>query len=417
MTTVLAVPEALVLADELAGQLSDPRAVWPDGPPPDGRFWPQSLASGAIGIALLHVERARSGRGDWKTAHTWLSLAAGGEITGARNANLFFGAPALALVLHIAASAEHRYQRTFTALDDVVIRITKSRLDEAHARIGRAEQPEMREFDLVRGLSGLATYHLACHPDHEITRKVLAYLARLTEPLPSTSTQPPWWTNVAPNGEPSSDYPQGHGNVGVSHGIGSVLAVLSLGALRDLGSASLTDAIARICTWTDQWRQGDADAPWWPGLITTGQARQGRVAPTLRPVPSWCYGVSGRPRSAAGGHCTQRRRPAADRRMRATRCPPRPRTALTPYRVWPLSRRGWAAPLRPADGRRRSKSQHPPGTPALRRTGDRRTWPGRSIGRTRTAGWHGRRGACAAHHRYRQRTGTLLGLVPGLELN
>lgn len=293
MSTTLAVPDVLPLADELADWLQDPGAVWPDGLPSDALSMPQSLAAGAVGIALLHVERARSGRGDWETAHTWLSLATRGEISAAANANLFFGVPALAFTLHCAASASHRYQRTLAKLDDAVCSITKSRLDQAHARIDRSEQPEMREFDLVRGLAGLATYHLARHPDHEATHAVLAYLARLTEPLSGSNTLPSWWVSVGPNGEPSTDYRQGHGNVGVSHGIGSVLAVLSLAQLRGLGTSAVEDAIARICAWTDEWRQGELDAPWWPGLITIGQVRDRRVAPELRPVPSWCYGVSG----------------------------------------------------------------------------------------------------------------------------
>jgi hypothetical protein len=293
MTTALAVPDLLPLADELADHLNDPRTVWPDGPPDGALSMPQSLAAGAIGIALLHVERARSGRGDWKTAHTWLSLATSGEVTAAANANLFFGVPALAFVLHVAASASNCYRRALAHLDDATLAVTCNRLDEAHARIDRAARPEMREFDLVRGLSGLATYHLARHPEYQITQDVLAYLARLTEPLPGSSTLPPWWTTVAPNGEPSSEYPRGHGNVGVSHGIASVLAVLSLAQLHGSGSAAVTDAITRICTWTDQWRQGSSDAPWWPGLITIGQVHTGQVEPELQPVPSWCYGVCG----------------------------------------------------------------------------------------------------------------------------
>ena len=298
MTAVLAVPETLSLADLLADRLRDTDAVWPAGPPPDGRFWPQSLAAGAAGIALLHAERARSGRGDWDTARAWLSVATSGDVSAAGNASLFFGAPTLAFVLHIAASASHRYQRALAALDSATIAVTRDRLDQARARIDRAEQPEIREFDLVRGLAGLAAYHVACHPDHQITQDVLAYLARLTEPLQGNGTLPPWWTSVAPNGEPSTDYPQGHGNFGMSHGISAVLAVLSIAQTRGLTPATaITDAIARICAWTDRWRQGGPDTPWWPGLITIGQARASRIEPLLRPVPSWCYGVSGTARA------------------------------------------------------------------------------------------------------------------------
>ena len=109
MTVII--PEVLGLADDMAGRLASPREVWPDGPPPEGRFWPQSLAGGAIGIALLHAERARSGRSDWKTAHAWLSEAVSGEVTAAPNASLYFGAP--------GARARARHRRHGTGIGPV----------------------------------------------------------------------------------------------------------------------------------------------------------------------------------------------------------------------------------------------------------------------------------------------------------
>ena len=267
-------------------------------PPTSGRSWPQSLAGGAAGIALLHVERARSGRADWAVAHAWLSEAVRGEVTAAANASLYFGAPALAFTLHIAASSTGRYHRALATLDDATLTVTRARLAQAHVRIDRAEQPELREFDVIRGLAGLGAYHLSRHPDHQVTRDVLAYLVRLTEPLPGADGLPPWWTSVAPNGEPSPDYPDGHGNFGLSHGIGSVLAVLSLAMLRGLAVPGMADAAGRICDWTDQWRHGTTgNAPWWPGFITIEQSRDQRVDPGLRPRPSWCYGVAGTARA------------------------------------------------------------------------------------------------------------------------
>lgn len=297
MITTGPAPAALSVADRLAGALTDPSRAWPDGPPPSGRAWPQSLAGGASGIALLHIERARTGRGDWSTAHAWLSAAVHGEVSAASNANLFFGSPALAFVTHLADSGSGRYSRLLARLDTATLTITRTRLTEAHARIDRAQRAPMAEFDLIRGLSGLGAYHLSRHPDHQITRDVLSYLVRLTDQLPSANGLPPWWTSVAPNGEPSSQYPHGHGNVGLSHGIGSALSVMSLALLRALHVPGMANAVARICAWTDQWRQGDETGPWWPGLITIEQATDGHIDPALRPRPSWCYGVSGTARA------------------------------------------------------------------------------------------------------------------------
>lgn len=288
---------ALSGADQLADALADPNTVWPGDRPNGGRAWSQSLAGGASGIALLHIERARTGRGDWDTAHTWLATALHGEVSAAANANLYFGAPALAFITHRAASASSRYQHVLKRLDTATFAVTRNRLAEAHQRIARGERPPMEEFDLIQGLSGLAAYHLSHHPHHEITRDTLAYLVRLTEPLPDPAGLPPWWMNVAPTGAPHSDHPSGHGNFGLSHGIGSALSVLSLALLRDLTVPGTVDAIKRICVWTDQWRQGNETAPWWPGHISIQQATDNHVHSGLRPRPSWCYGVSGTARA------------------------------------------------------------------------------------------------------------------------
>ncbi|MEU8251858.1 lanthionine synthetase C family protein [Nonomuraea sp. NPDC048916] len=288
--------EALAAANAIATALANPQP-WAAEPPGSGLVWPQSLWAGAAGIALLHIERARSGHGDPRTAHTWLEVAASGALTAAPNAGLFFGAPALAFVTHAAAGTSGRYRRALDRLDDAVTSITRTRLAEAHARIDRGERPPMREFDLIRGLTGLGAYHLRRHPDHPISRDVLSYLVRLTEPLPARGELPPWWTTVAPNGEPSSDYPHGHGNLGMSHGIGAALALLSLAVLRNVPVAGAKEAIERICAWTDTWRQQNDTGAWWPGTITIEQAREQRVDPSQRPRPSWCYGISGTARA------------------------------------------------------------------------------------------------------------------------
>jgi hypothetical protein len=220
-----------------------------------------------------------------------------GEVSAAANANLYFGAPALAFITHRAASASRRYWRVLERLDEATVNVTRTRLAAAHRRIDRAERPPMEEFDLIQGLSGLGAYHLSRHPHHEITRDVLSYMVRLTKPLPYSTDPPPWWMTVGPAGAPSAEYPQGHGNFGLSHGISSALSVLSQALLHDLAVPDMANAVERICAWTDRWRQGDEAGPWWPGLISMQQSTDQRVHPDLRPRPSWCYGVSGTARA------------------------------------------------------------------------------------------------------------------------
>jgi hypothetical protein len=242
----------------------------------------------------LHIERARTGHGDWATARSWLSAAAADDLSAGPNANLFFGAPTLAFVTHAAADQPGKYQRALSELDASTIAVTRRRLDSAHVRIDRGDFPALAEFDLIRGLAGFGVYHLRRHPDHEITRAVLAYFVRLTEPLAGrTDDLPGWWTDLSPNGARSPDFPGGHGNIGMSHGIAAPLAVLAVAVRDGVVVGGQMDAIGRICAWLDTWQQEHSDGPWWPGFITLNDVHNGHVEITSRQRPSWCYGTPG----------------------------------------------------------------------------------------------------------------------------
>lgn len=201
-------PRALAAATAIAERLAYPHAIRSaDSAGGGARRRGQSLAGGAAGIALLHIERTRSRHGDWPTAYAWLTAAARDDLSAGSNAGLYFGAPPLAFVTHAAADRPGKLTRALADLDTSTTALTRRCLDEAHARIDRAERPVLAEFDLIRGLAGLGDYYLLCHPHHEITRAVLSYLVRLTTPLPSGDGLPGWWTEVSPNGNPRRTSP------------------------------------------------------------------------------------------------------------------------------------------------------------------------------------------------------------------
>jgi len=263
-------------------RLASPSIV---GSSPDGRTRPQSLAGGAVGIALLHIERAVSGHGDEATAHLWIRAAGSEPVSIGRNSDPFHGAPALAFMLHTARPLGG-YRRAFASLNDATITLTRQRLAAAHARIDRRDPLTMYEFDLVHGLTGLGLYHLHAHPEHPISRDVMTYLARITEPLDNGSTQPPWWLPSGLGGTPHPDFPHGHGNIGVAHGISAVIALLAHAILHGHDTPAARNALAALCDWTDHHRQDDPAGTWWPGYVTPDTTPR-------RHRPSWCYGTPG----------------------------------------------------------------------------------------------------------------------------
>lgn len=201
-------------------------------PGPNGASLRQHLAYGPTGIALLHIERAASGLGPWQRAHDWLAAATRAPFTAGPDSHPFYGAPALAHAMACAADhASGAYQRTLTLLDRQLAVDVRRRLDAAHRRIDAGQLPDLAEFDTIRGLAGYGAYFLRRAPSGEETRAILDYCVRLTEPITHNGeVLPGWWTLTGPSGLPDSDFPDGHGNTGMAHGIGGVLALLALAA-------------------------------------------------------------------------------------------------------------------------------------------------------------------------------------------
>lgn len=288
---------AATTADRIADDLAEPEDVQRRYRPPD--WWPQSLAGGALGVALLHVERARTGRAGWRTAHAWLAFAAAaGPVDDGPDSHLHYGAPALAYVLHHATTDNPgRYARALDVLDARIAATTTARVDAAHRRVDTGRTPALCEFDAIRGLTGLGAYWLRRDPTGPHLRRILGYLVRLTEPLPAPNPaeQPGWWTHLAPNGRRTPEFPDGHANNGLSHGIAGPLALLSLAALADLHVPGHTRAIQRILDWLDTHQHRENEHVWWPYWTSAlnpypsrprrGDVRAGR--------PSWCYGTPG----------------------------------------------------------------------------------------------------------------------------
>jgi hypothetical protein len=259
---------------------------------------PQSLSHGAAGVALLHAERAASGLGDWNAVHAWLQEATRFAIVGGSETTLFFGAPAVAYALHTAARTPARYPRALTALDTAVAAIVEQRLTQAHARIGSGARPAPAEYDVIQGLTGLGAHLRRRHPDSDLLRRVLAYLVRLTRPLAADDPLPGWWTDQAPTGRRAAGHPAGgYGNLSMAHGICGPLALLSLTARDGTVIDGQHEAIARICSWLDTWRQEHPAGPWWPEIVTRDDVLTGHARQTRPSRPAWCYGTAGHARA------------------------------------------------------------------------------------------------------------------------
>ncbi|MFB6726640.1 lanthionine synthetase C family protein [Kribbella sp. NPDC056345] len=252
----------------------------------------QSLGRGLAGRALLDIEQARTGQGSWARAHEQITKMTGVPVAAHVKSSLFEGAPAIAYVL--ATAEQPTYERALTTLDHHIDALTRERLRRAHRRIDRGLLPELREFDLISGLTGLGVYQLRRRGGGEVLDAVLAYLVRLCEPL-SLNRQilPGWWTANDTADHPSEYWPGGHGNLGVAHGISGPLAFMALAVRHGRQVSGQIDAIQAICSWLDHWQQAAGEGAWWPGTITRHEVESDALQQPGPQRPSWCYGTPG----------------------------------------------------------------------------------------------------------------------------
>jgi lantibiotic biosynthesis protein len=146
----------------------------------------------------------------------------------------------------------------------------------------------------ISGLSGIGALLLLRSPGSAAFERVLSYLVRLTEPLHvDAQLLPGWWTGHDPHFSHSADFPRGHGNFGMAHGVAGPLALLSLALSNGYTVDGHREGIDRICAWLDTWRQHHEAGPWWPQWITDDERRTGRVTQRGPGRPSWCYGAPG----------------------------------------------------------------------------------------------------------------------------
>ncbi|MFD0551585.1 hypothetical protein ACFQ0X_22140 [Streptomyces rectiviolaceus] len=124
----------------------------------------QDLSEGPLGIALLDIES-----GDLPAARRHIAQAVVHGVSAGANASLFHGAPALEFVLARAGHAGRDVR-------DVVDRVVDARLTAARRRQESGVLPNLAEWDLIRGLTGLGALLLTRGAPSARLTDVLSYL-------------------------------------------------------------------------------------------------------------------------------------------------------------------------------------------------------------------------------------------------
>jgi hypothetical protein len=219
-------------------------------------------------------------------------------VTASASASLFYGAPAVAFVLH--TGAHPAYATLLAVLDEHVNDLTAMKLAAAYERVDCGELTRPSEYDLISGLVGLGVYHLVRHGSAAsgMTTAVLEYLVALAAPICQHGVSlPGWWSGTGPASTPDPAWPMGHLNLGMAHGIAGVLALLSGAMSVGIQVGGHARAVSELGATFDRYRQGTSACPWWPAMISFGEYNLGTANSGRQARPSWCYGTPGQARA------------------------------------------------------------------------------------------------------------------------
>ena len=268
----------------------------PDPVPASEPWQGESLASGAAGTALAHIEHARTEpvpqqrTHRWESAHLWVRAAGAGGVSASDTCGLFLGVPAVTFTVHTAG----RYRATAPRLLRETVALTHRRVDSATRRLGSDETATFAEYDALFGLTGLGALLLATAPGEEALERVLAYLVALTRPrFVHGRTVPGWWVSHDPHRGASEHFPGGHANLGMAHGMAGILALLATAKRAGVTVDGHDEAILLLLEHLENWVQEGPAGPWWPEHLTLGELASGRPHWCGPARPSWCYGTPG----------------------------------------------------------------------------------------------------------------------------
>lgn len=159
------------------------------------------------------------------------------------------------------------------------------------------EGPSLHEFDVIQGMSGIGRYVLCFieqQPMRQALEQILSYMVKLCEDRSYKGLDVPGWLVSYDRyyGHDREDYPNGHFNCGMSHGIPGVLALMAIALMKGVEVAGQREAMDKIAAWLMKWKEHDAYGPLWPARVSWEENQKGTLTYVV-PREAWCYGSPG----------------------------------------------------------------------------------------------------------------------------
>ncbi|MCZ4247968.1 lanthionine synthetase C family protein [Bacillus amyloliquefaciens] len=257
-----------------------------------------ALSHGIPGICILYGElNAHFPAEGWdELGHQYLSMLVD-EIKekGLQTPSMFSGAAGIGLAA-VCLSQDFAYYNGFIArINEYLAEVVPLLLNEYKQR-----QLYMTDYDVIEGVSGIASYLLLFQEDKrmkDLLIQILKYLVRLTEDINVKGEKVPGWhipslhqfTDIE-----KKSYPYGNFNIGLAHGIPGPICILSSALMEGIKVNGQEHAVEKMVEFLLEFSQNDKDRLYWKGIISFEEYQYGLQPNTVNfSRDAWCYGRPG----------------------------------------------------------------------------------------------------------------------------
>lgn len=267
-----------------------------------GGFHPQTLSQGLPSTILFFVELDREfPHQKWDyVAHEHFKVL--GKIIEEKpiyELSLYTGLAGINFVTYTASKNRKRYNSFLEQLD-------KNLLERLDQFLYHAEKDHLNNngtsalvYDLINGLAGINIYLLMTSdkPENlEMAKRINRFLiSHIIKTIKINGYYVPGWY-IPPKNSPyleRESFPDGNFNLGISHGITGVLAMLSLSFSKGIIVQGQKQSIKYIVDWILKLKSSDDFGVFWPGRISFEKYVKQDFSTNRQLRESWCYGNPG----------------------------------------------------------------------------------------------------------------------------
>lgn len=304
----------LELIKSIAKTLADPeeviRIVYHEDNKHEGlrtglQLWDDiSLAGGSSGLILLFSALDTLFPGEkWdESAHKYILKIKTYLESGKwyNNLSLYGGISGVCFAVDMASKGGQRYARFLEQLEQLLLNsFQKQYLEPILSYFDQHKPVPPSLYDLISGIAGAGLYLLKKQEKpgfEELIKKIINTLLRLTKPLTVQGYEVPGWFISQEdqfNEQDKAHYSEGCFNVGLAHGIPSILGFLSLCYLHGFQEPKLKQTIEILTKWVISKRTQSKMGFSWPTAVPFLEEIGSKPSTDFHTRDAWCYGAPG----------------------------------------------------------------------------------------------------------------------------